>query len=123
LPRIFVVDDESGITAVCSIALEDNGFTVDAYNDPKEALAAFKKGYYDLLIIDIMPGMNGFDLYREIKKIDDKSRVVFMTAFENYENEALKVFLNINNNLLKKPFEMAELVSDVRKELSRERAS
>lgn len=124
MPRIFVVDDESGITAVCSIALEDSGFVVDVYNDPKEALAAFKKGYYDLLIIDIkMPGMNGFDLYREIKKIDDKSRVVFMTAFENYENEALKAFLNINTNLLKKPFEMAELVSHVRKELSRERAS
>ncbi len=121
MPRIFVVDDESGITEVCRIALEDSGFSVDAFNDPKEALAAFKKAYYDLLIIDIkMPGMNGFDLFREIRKIDDRSRVVFMTAFENYENEALKAFLNINSDLLKKPFEMSELVSHVGKELGRE---
>lgn len=120
LSRILVVDDESGITAVCKIALDDSGFTVDAFNDPKQALNAFKPAYYDLLLTDIkMPGMSGFDLFREIKKIDDKIRVVFMTAFENYENEALQAFLNIKSNLLKKPFEMSDLISHVRKEISK----
>lgn len=121
LPRILVVDDEVGITRVCKIALEDNGFEVDVFNDPKQALTNFKRAHYDLLLIDIkMAGMSGFDLYRELRKIDEKAMAIFMTAFEPYENEALKEFLSIKGNLLKKPFEMSELVSSVRKELSRE---
>ena len=121
MPKILVVDDESAITRVCKMALEESGFTVDAYNDPKQALTNFNRSHYDLLLIDVkMAGMSGFELYREIKKIDDKARTIFMTAFEPYENEALKEFLNVKGNLLKKPFEISELVSSVRKELSRE---
>ena len=118
--RIVVVDDELGITTVIKLTLENEGFVVDAYNDPKEVLAAFKRGHYDLLITDIkMPVMSGFDLYREIKKIDDKISAVFITAFEDYENEALKTFLNLKNSLIKKPFEMSDLVSSVREELNK----
>ena len=118
--RIVVVDDELGITTVIKLTLENEGFVVDAYNDPKEVLAAFKRGHYDLLITDIkMPVMSGFDLYREIKKIDDKISAVFITAFEDYENEALKAFLNLKNSLIRKPFEMSDLVSSVREELDK----
>jgi CheY-like chemotaxis protein len=53
------------------------------------ALKNFRKeaGIYDLLMLDIkMPNMNGFELYREIKKIDDKVKVCFLTAGEmDYE--------------------------------------
>jgi len=124
LPRILVVDDEAGITRVCKIALEESGFEVDIFNDPRQVLPNYKRARYDLMLLDVkMPGISGFELYREIKKIDDKARTIFMTAFEPYENEALKEFLNIKGNLLKKPFEMSELVSSVRKELSREPVS
>ncbi|MRN40550.1 MAG: response regulator [Nitrosopumilales archaeon] len=46
-----------------------------------------KEGSYDLLIIDIvMPEMDGFSLYEEIRKIDNKVKVCFITAFEiNYQ--------------------------------------
>jgi DNA-binding response OmpR family regulator len=63
--------------------------------------------------------MSGLVLYREIRKIDDKIRVVFITAFETYENEALKAFLNIKNSVLRKPFEMHDLVSRVNEELNK----
>ena len=67
--RILLVDDEPDITLSFNIVLEDNGFVVDAFNDPLLALSSFKQGIYDLALLDIkMPKMNGFELCGEIKK-------------------------------------------------------
>src|SRR5919197_3758790 len=79
--RILVVDDEIDITLSLKTVLEGDQFEVDSFNDPISALNSFKAGLYDLLILDIkMPKMNGFQLYREIKNIDDKGKVCFLTA-------------------------------------------
>ncbi|MDW0315482.1 MAG: response regulator [Nitrososphaeraceae archaeon] len=65
------------------LALEGEGFEVDTFDNPKLALSSFRPNYYDLLLLDIkMPGMNGFEFYREIKKIDDTIKVCFLTAAE-----------------------------------------
>ena len=73
--RILLVDDEHDITVGLRIGLENNGFVVDAFNDPQEALSNFKAGLYDLLLIDVkMPKMNGFELYQDMEKIDINSR-------------------------------------------------
>jgi CheY-like chemotaxis protein len=89
----LVVDDEPDITLIFAMGLEDNGFTVDAFNDPIQALSNFKSGLYDLALIDCkMPNMNGFELYREIRKIDHKIKVCFVTAFELYYEELKNKF-------------------------------
>jgi CheY-like chemotaxis protein len=90
--RILIVDDEPDITSSFKEALRDHGFEqVETTNDPLLALKNFKAGSYDLLIIDIvMSEMDGFSLYEEIRKIDNKVKVCFITAFEvNYQ--ALRV--------------------------------
>ena len=70
------------MTAIIKNALEASGLTVDIFNKPEEALSKFKKDYYVMIITDIrMPGMNGFELYREVKKMDSKIKFAFMTAF------------------------------------------
>ena len=80
---VLLVDDEPDITTVLSMGLEDYGFKVDSYNDPLIALSHFKKSSYDIVILDIkMPKMDGFELYREIRKLDDKVNVFFTTAFD-----------------------------------------
>jgi two-component system catabolic regulation response regulator CreB/two-component system response regulator ChvI len=67
--RILLVDDEVDITMVYTMGLQDNGFKVDAFNDPLQALSGFKSGIYSLVLIDYkMPKMNGFELYQEIRK-------------------------------------------------------
>lgn len=109
--RILLVDDEHDITFSLRIGLENNGFAVDIFNDPEEALSNFKAGLYDLLLIDVkMPKMNGFELYREIEKIDDKAKVCFITAFEVYYKSLRELFPTVKVDCyIKKPVTTDEL--------------
>lgn len=69
-----------------STILEQNGFEVVSFNDPLLALQYFKPRYYDLVILDIkMPKMNGFELYRQIRRKDNRMKVCFLTAVSEFE--------------------------------------
>ncbi len=117
--RILLVDDESDITIAFRMSLESNGFIVDTFNDPQGALSNFKAGVYDLLLIDIkMPKMNGFELYQEIERIDNKVKVCFITAFEVYYKSLRELFPTTNVDcFIKKPITTDELVERIRTEL------
>jgi DNA-binding response OmpR family regulator len=115
MKRIAVVDDEVDITAVLKKGLEHHGFAVDIFNDPQAALASFQPGVYDLMIIDIrMPKLNGFDLYRELRKKDGGVKVCFLTAFEIYYEEFRKMFPTVDvRAFIRKPVSISSLVSQV----------
>ena len=117
--RILLVDDEHDITFSLRIGLENNGFAVDIFNDPQEALSNFKAGLYDLLLIDVkMPKMNGFELYQEIEKMDNKAKVCFITAFEVYYNSLRELFPTVKVDCyIKKPVTTDELVQRIKSEL------
>ena len=67
------------------VVLSENGYVVDSYGNPLLALEKFKAHYYSLAILDIrMHELNGFALYREIKRLDKKVKVCFLTAGEMY---------------------------------------
>src|SRR5919198_2111803 len=86
--RILLVDDEPDISLLFKTVLKDEGFEVDSFEDPQLALSNFKPDLYDLVVLDIkMPDMNGFQLYQEIKKIDSKLKVCFLTASEMFYEE------------------------------------
>src|SRR3989441_10034213 len=119
--RILIIDDEPDITFGFKKALRDKGFEqVETANDSILALKNFKAGSFDLLIIDlVMPEMDGFSLYEEIRKIDNKVKVCFITAFEiNYQ--ALRaVFPGPNTTddigcFIRKPVDMDDLVKQIR---------
>ena len=75
------MDDEYEFSLTIKVVLEENGFKVDSFTDAYEALENFTTGIYDLVILDVkMPGMSGFNLYREISKLDDKVSICFLTA-------------------------------------------
>ena len=117
--RILLVDDERDITIAFRMGLESNGFIVDTFNDPQEALSNFKAGLYNLLLIDIkMPKMNGFELYQEIEKIDNRVKVCFITAFEVYFKSLRELFPTTNVDcFIKKPITTDELVERIKTEL------
>ena len=122
------MDDEPDNTSVFKMGLEDSGFEVKAFNDPLLALSAFKRNSYGLLLLDIrMPNMNGFALYEEIKKIDNKVKVCFLTAFgEGYTQEFRKRFHSFssaysppssssssNVSFIRKPIRIDDLVKKI----------
>jgi two-component system catabolic regulation response regulator CreB/two-component system response regulator ChvI len=122
MTKIMVVDDEPDIAMVIQKALQNNGFEVDAFSDPHKAIDGFVPGKYAMLITDIrMPEINGFELYRQIRKVDSKIKVAFMTAFDVYETEFKKVFPNMDIHcFFKKPVRMQEIVERVRRETGEE---
>ena len=113
--RILIVDDEPDVNLILKMVLEGNGFQVDTFDTPLLALEYFRKGLYNLVILDIkMPKMNGFELYREIRKIDEKIRTCFLTAGETYD----PVYADISNQLdancfIRKPIENQELINHI----------
>ena len=120
--RLLLVDNEYDNISVLSMGLEDEGFNVDAFTDPILALSNFKPNYYSLVILDInMPKMNGYDLYKEIRKLDNKVKMCFLTASELY-NENLrrqtKEILDEVKHFISKPLTIEDLVIKVKKELA-----
>jgi DNA-binding response OmpR family regulator len=111
--RVMIVDDEQDITTIFKMGLENNQFIVETFNDPLEALSKFRPGLYDLLILDVrMPGMNGFQLYRNIRDVDNKVKVCFLTAFDESRAEFRTSFpfLEEVKCYLKKPITVRDLV-------------
>jgi two-component system, OmpR family, response regulator ChvI len=116
LRRILLVDDEVDVISVFKMILEMNGYEVDAYTDPTSALDDFKPNFYGLLLLDIrMPTINGFELYRKMRNIDDKVSVCFITAFEDYREEFKESFpmLDEFKYFIRKPKAIEDLVNHV----------
>ncbi|MDP9287260.1 MAG: response regulator [Thermoproteota archaeon] len=118
--RLMAVDDDADITFTLKKELEQSGFSLDVFNDPIVALSNFKSDYYDLILLDIkMPQMNGYELYQEIKKKDDKVKVCFVTASDVYLESLKQRFPRMGLGcLIRKPFDMNNLVNRIEKELA-----
>ncbi len=116
--RILLVDDEHDINLTLKIVLEDGGFKVDSFTNPFTALQNFKTDLYDLAILDVkMPVMNGFALYQEIKKLDDKVKICFLTAASDvyYEAFGKQGFPNLDENcIIRKPVENELLIKQIK---------
>jgi CheY-like chemotaxis protein len=116
--RILVVDDEYDTNLTLKVVLEESGFEVDSYTEPQAALRNFKTGLYDLALIDMrMPVMNGFGLYNEIRKLDSKFKICFLTAAEDtyYETFRKQAYPNDDENcILRKPIENELLIKQIK---------
>jgi DNA-binding response OmpR family regulator len=118
--KILLVDDEPDITMSFEATLQNAGFIVHTYQDPLIALSKFKPSYYDLVILDIkMPKMNGFKLYAEIQKIDNKVKVCFVTAgefFYDQVREEEEQYCKLDTErFLQKPISNTDLVNRIYK--------
>ena len=120
--RILLVDNEDDNNIVFKMALEDDGFEVDIYiyNDSLLELSNFKDDLYDLVILDInIPKMNGYELYKEIRKIDSKVKVCFLSASEIYDKNLQKVSPPSDVKcFISKPIQMNDLIRTVKAELN-----
>lgn len=83
-PRLLVVDDEPDICANLSDIFTDFGYRVDVAYDGPAALKLVEENTYDLALLDLkMPGMNGLELYREIRRFSSGTVAIVVTANAN----------------------------------------
>jgi two-component system C4-dicarboxylate transport response regulator DctD len=119
--RIMVLDDDVDITNLFKIFLECNGYNVNAYTNPLDALHNFRKNSHDLVILDLkMPKMDGMTLYKKFKEIDNKVSICFTTADINYIEDLRKGIIDIDKIVLYKPVLLKDLKNKIDLLLSRQ---
>lgn len=127
--KIMIVDDEPDITLSIEQSLKETGlFDVFKFNNSLEVLSNFKSGMYDLLIFDVrMPEMDGIELLREVRKVDDKVRICFLTALselKEYESSISQVCPTLNEDyIIRKPIDNKELVRRINHLLNSDRVT
>lgn len=108
--RIMVVDDEKGMCDFLRYLLEGEGYEVDHANSAIEALSKLEENSYHLVLADIkMPGMDGLEMLRRIKAIDEDIVVIVMTGYSSLET-AIKAIKYNAHNYLTKPFDDPDAV-------------
>ena len=113
MDRLLVVDDDSELCSLVTKYLEIEGFQVDTVNDGEQGIHRALSGKYALIVLDIMlPGINGFDVLRQIRI---KSQVPVLMLSARTEDIKRIVSLEIGaDDYLSKPFNPHELVARIR---------
>ena len=115
--RILIVEDEESLAELVANRLKKEKYIVDISLDGEDGLYNALMNVYDLILLDIMlPGINGIEILKEIKKNDIKSKVIMLTAKSELEDKLLG-FSEGANDYIAKPFHIDELVARVNAQL------
>lgn len=116
--KILVVDDEETIGIGMSEILKDEGFEAGYVVSGKDAVEAVRREGYSLVFMDIvMPGMNGLDTFREIKKVKPNAKVILFTGyFRDAEDVILQgIREGMIDEFIRKPYFADEIIKSARK--------
>ena len=115
--RILIVEDEQSLAELVANRLKKEKYIVDISNNGEEGLYNALEDVYDLILLDIMlPGINGIDILKEIKKEGIKAKVIMLTAKSELEDKLLG-FSEGANDYIPKPFHIDEVVARVNAQL------
>jgi DNA-binding response OmpR family regulator len=108
--KILYVEDDVNLGFVTKDNLEFHGYSIVYCKEGNAGLYAFKKDKIDICIIDVMlPGMDGFTLAREIRKIDSEIPIIFLTA-KTMKEDKIAGFKTGADDYITKPFSVEELM-------------
>lgn len=117
--RILLVEDDTYLGFMIKDLFEARDFDVEHYTNAEDALKAYSKSKADICIFDVMlPDMDGFGLAREIRNIDKKTPMIFLTA-KSLKEDVVEGFKIGADDYIKKPFNMEELILRVQAILRR----
>ena len=120
--RILVVDDEAEIIELLRDVLTAEGFSVDAAPTAAAALQLIRENIYDMALLDFnLPDMDGVMLHREIRQMDAElaSRAIFMSGLLQ-SDENLGYYMSQSGGFLAKPFDLRDVLTQVRSVLGDE---
>ncbi len=119
--RVLLVEDDSMIGEAVQAALRDAAYAVDWVMDGQSALHASSSQHYDLMLLDLgLPGKDGLDVLRAVRRGADPVPVLIVTARDNVEARVAGLDNGADDYVLK-PFDMAELLARMRAVLRRHR--
>lgn len=110
-PKVLVVDDDAVCTTATVAALKRASFEAFGVQDPKFALSMMQTTRFDLVLLDLnMPGMNGFQVCEELRKLPDyrTTPVIFVTVSGEFQDRARGILAG-GNDLITKPVSPLEL--------------
>jgi phosphoserine phosphatase RsbU/P len=114
MTRILVVEDEPGIALGLEDTLRLEGHDVEVVADGATASERARQQTFDLIVLDVMlPGKNGFDVCRDLRRVDEKTPVILLTARSVEEDRILGLDVGANDYVTK-PFSPRELAARIR---------
>ncbi|MGI6340332.1 MAG: response regulator transcription factor [Bacteroidales bacterium] len=117
--KIFLVEDDLSFGSVLKSYLELNDFSVDWIDDGKYAVDHFRKGVFDICILDVMlPNVDGFTIASEIRKINNNVPIIFLTA-KKLKEDVLRGYGVGGDDYVTKPFDTDILLAKIRAIISR----
>jgi DNA-binding response OmpR family regulator len=121
--RILVVEDDSLVADAIRRALVEAGFSVEPFRKAEAAEAALRAEAFDLAIIDIgLPGMDGFELVRRVRRSGLAVPILMLTARDEIRDRVTALDLGADDYLIK-PFAVPELAARCRALIRRMRSS
>ena len=116
-PRIAVLDDEPRMVDIVAMVLRREGYAVEAFVDPHEALAALEKQPFDLLLTDLrMPGLDGVEVLRRARILEPELPIILITAHATIPT-AIEAMRAGAFDYVEKPFDNTELKTLVKRAL------
>ena len=123
MAKLLIVDDEQSIRALIRKYAVFDGYEVEEASDGMEAIEKFRKGKFDLIIMDVMmPELDGFSACREIRKQDEKVPIIMLSA-RGEEYDRIHGFEIGVDDYVVKPFSPRELLMRVGAVLKRSAAA
>lgn len=112
--RVLVIDDEKNILESVKMVLSYEEYPVEITNNGMDGLALFKKSRFDIVILDVkMPGLDGLDVLRQMKQINEFSEVIMISGHSGIE-EAVEAAKLGAFDFLEKPISRDKLILTVR---------
>jgi len=108
--KLLVVEDDPNLGDILNEYLTMKGYNTVLCRDGEEGWSKFKKGTFDLCILDIMmPKKDGFALGKEIKKVEEELPIIYLTA-KNLKDDVIEGLKIGADDYITKPFSMEELL-------------
>lgn len=116
---ILIVEDEKKIADTLRLGLSEHSYETEVAYDGTIGLKIFLQGHFDLVILDInLPGMNGFEICKAIRKADEQVPVIMLTSMSQISNKE-EGYESGADDYVTKPFEFRELLLKIRVLLKR----
>jgi len=118
MSRILIIDDDEVQLQLERSILMEEGYTVNSTADGPQGIAIYKKHKFDLVLLDLgLPSMSGIEVLKEIRRIDEKAKVLVVTGYPSVESTVLAMRSGAYD-YIQKPVEVDVLLKKIATALS-----